>query len=213
MSLCDCTAGYPLEYCAARFLRQWEQREEALHASISGAAPSDSIVEALRYFQVARNFRGLAENKDQSVSSDIRSALITTRSDKSLASPIAKVEALAQSLELKFGQYNLSAATKLLWLSCRAPIIVYDKRAVRALSKHAHHMAIAGRYAAFTTAWRSEYEALASSIQVAVENLSRGRLFMPKTSYTDTQLVALSKQAWFTERVFDIFLWEVGGDG
>jgi hypothetical protein len=35
---------------------------------------------------------------------------------------------------------------------------------------------------------------------------------MYQSNLSDQELFDLSKQSWFKERVFDIFLWEVGGD-
>jgi hypothetical protein len=41
---------------------------------------------------------------------------------------------------------------------------------------------------------------------------ANGRAFMYQSNLSDQELFDLSKQSWFKERVFDIFLWEVGGD-
>jgi hypothetical protein len=68
-------------------------------------------------------------------------------------------------------------------------------------------------YAEYASAWRTEYKKANVGIEKAIANLKNGRAFMPKTSLTDTNLTKLAKQSWFKERVFDIFLWEVGGDG
>jgi hypothetical protein len=54
---------------------------------------------------------------------------------------------------------------------------------------------------------------LVKAIEGAISNLPGGRAFMPLTHFTDTELKALSTKTWFKECVFDIFLWEVGGDG
>ena len=127
--------------------------------------------------------------------------------------PVDKVEALAASLETNFCQFNLSAASKLLWLSFRTPYVVYDKRAAIALSRNSAHKSIAKNYTNFTNAWRAEYGRLFKQIKVAVANLPNAREFMPKTPLSNSELAALSTQSWFNERVFDIFLWEVGGAG
>lgn len=210
MSLASYTDVFPLEFCAARFLRQWEKREEALFNSISTRPTDAPLIEALRYFQVARNFARLT--KDPSSAKRIRETLLKVRSDNSLATPGDKVNALATSFQKDFGQFNLSAATKLLWLSFRAPYVVYDKRAVTALSKHAGHRAVAKSYTNFSDAWRAEFGKFDRAIATAILNLPSGRAFMPKTQFTDTELKALAAQVWFKERVFDIFLWEIGGN-
>lgn len=53
------TLDQPFEYCALRFLIQWEQRERALHEQISAELTSQQVRSALRHFQVARSFAGL----------------------------------------------------------------------------------------------------------------------------------------------------------
>jgi hypothetical protein len=44
----------PFEFCALRFLIQWEQREKSLHQQIADNPSLLHIRSALRYFQVAR---------------------------------------------------------------------------------------------------------------------------------------------------------------
>lgn len=197
---------FPLAFCAAKFLRQWEKHEASLYCAIS-AAPSDSAIsQALAYFQVARNFADL-KKKPESIGK-IRRALTGVRTDESLATEAEQAMALAQRMKEDFGQFNLSAATKLLWLSYRAPYIVHDRRAVIALSRRFSQKFNSRIYAEYATAWRAEYEVRSEDIGRAIASLPMGRAFMPRTCLTDEELVALSKEAWFKERVFDTFLWE-----
>lgn len=202
---------FPLAYCAARFLRQWEKHEASLYRGISSAPDDATVSKALAYFQVSRNFADLKKKPENL--GKIRSALVLVRQDETLASETAKVTALAKALEREFNKFNLSAATKLLWLSYRAPYIVHDKRAVTALSRRFKHKFDSRQYAEYAGAWRAEFDKIASDIEPAIASLSKGRDFMPRTSLTEMDLVDLAKQQWFKERVFDIFLWEVGGEG
>ena len=50
-----------------------------------------------------------------------------------------------------------------------------------------------------------------ASIQNAVEQLPKGRIFMRACPFSDQELVRWAKETWFMERVLDIFLWEIGG--
>ncbi|PKO37723.1 MAG: hypothetical protein CVU33_11640 [Betaproteobacteria bacterium HGW-Betaproteobacteria-6] len=201
---------FPLEYCALRFLLQWLRSEEALYQAISSAPSDKDIRSALAYFQVSRNFKGLS--KEPGKVAFIRKALISVRSKKAL-SPEKKVEKLTQCLESEFKQFNLSAASKLLWLSFREPFVIYDNRAVEALSKKLRREFSRRDYAEYSAAWRSEYAAVESEIEYAASQLPKGRIFMPSCRLTDRELLQLAKMPWFKERVFDIYLWEVGGDG
>lgn len=201
-------AEFPLEYCALRFLLQWLRREEALHQAIASEPSDEEIRDALAYFRVSRNFKGLSKESGKAAS--IRKALITVRNDKEL-SPEKKVEELAQSLETEFKKFNLSAASKLLWLSFREPFVIYDGRAVDALSNKLGREFSRRDYTEYLAAWRSEYAAIDSAIERAASQLPKGRVFMPSCRLTDEELLLLAKTPWFKERVFDIFLWEVGG--
>jgi hypothetical protein len=206
----DYLADFPLEFCALRFLIQWLRREEALFEAISATPTNDDIREALAYFQVSRNFKGLQDEPQKA--SLIRKALLRVRNSPSLTAE-QKVEHLALDLKRYFKQFNLSAATKLLWLSHKRPYVIYDKRAVTALSKKFKHKFSARSYVKYAQAWHTRYAEVGPAINSAVRELPKGRAFMPKCRLTDESLVRLVTKEWFKERVFDIFLWEVGGNG
>jgi hypothetical protein len=206
----DYRAEFPLEFCALRFLLQWLGSEQSLYRAIASSPTDEDIRKALAYFQVSRNFKGLS--KEPAKVTLIRDALLNTRSNRILSADM-KVEELARALQLRFEQFNLSAASKLLWLSFREPYVIYDKRAVEALSQKFKHKFSHRSYSQYAGAWRSQYADLESAIGTAVKELPKGRMFMPACRLTDEELLRLAGEAWFKERVFDIFLWEVGGDG
>ena len=195
------------EFCAFRFLAQWLESERGLHAAISSVPTEGDIRKALSYFQVARNFKGLKAPENATF---IVKSLKEVRTNEALSSPELKVKKLAHKLQERFGQFNLSAASKLLWLSYREPYIVYDNRAVRALKKKFGHRFDVRDYGAYSNAWREEYVKTEGLIQAAVEQLPKGRMFMRSCPLPDPKLVRLAKKVWFKERVFDVFLWEVG---
>ncbi len=201
---------YPFGFCAARFLRQWEQYEQAHFNAISKDPSDDDIINAIRYFRVSRNFPGLTE--DRRVAGTIRALLFDTRNDTALVSPVDKVNHLTTLFGENFDSFNLSAASKLLWLSIRSPIMVYDGRVASALSIRGGYANVIRDYENYTRAWRAEYEAVEVAIEKAIKNLPNGRAFMPYTQLTDAELVAFAEKQWFKERVFDIFLWELGGE-
>jgi hypothetical protein len=204
----DLTKEIPFEYCAMRFLRQWEQSEKELFDAVSNNPTGDSISDALKYFKVSRNFKDISKNPSLKIS--IKDDLISVLNDKSESGTVNKVNALTKKTQSLVKKANLSASTKLFWLSCRAPYIIYDSRAVRTLTKKAGHKGIANNYGKYVKAWRTEYDELSDQIEEAIEDLPNARLYMPKTKFTDRQLRSFSKKEWFKERVFDVFLWELG---
>jgi hypothetical protein len=200
---------FPLEYCALRFLVQWLRREKALYLAVSSNPTEEDIRKALSYFVVSRNFTGL--RKEPQKIGIIRNALIEVRNSQQLSDG-AKVERLASDLEKPFKKRNLSASSKLLWLSLRERVAIYDSRAVKALSGKFKHKFDKRSYQEYLVAWRSQYLEMRAAIEAAVKEIPKARTFMPACPLTDEALVTLSSENWFKERVFDIFLWEVGGD-
>lgn len=199
------TLDQPFEYCALRFLIQWEQRERALHEQISAEPTSQQVRSALRHFQVARSFAGLqADGAAQAVAD----ALHQVASDPN-SSPVQKVVGLAFRFEKRFNRFNLSAASKLLWLRHRLPYIIYDSRAAKALRVLGCAFED-GDYPEYVRAWRDRYSEREKAIRIAASRLYEIRTFLPRLGGSGADLTTLTAQPWFLERVFDIYLWEMG---
>lgn len=197
--------GY--EYYAFRFLTQWYEDELALHTAISAKPAEADVRKALSYFQVSRNFHGI--NKPGNLAF-ITQALQRVREDCSLSSPEAKVNELAKLLEETFCQSNVSAASKLLWLSQRRPFIICDSRATIALKREFHYKHAAASYEEYVKAWRKEFANHSEQINNAVNALPTGRPFMRACPTSDADLLRMVHEPWFLERVFDVLLWDVG---
>lgn len=158
--------GY--EYYAFRFLSQWYEDERALHKAIS-AKPTDADVrKALSYFQVSRNFHGI---KEPAKLAFVTRSLQKVREAVSLTSPLEKVSKLAEVLKGEFDQSNISAASKLLWLSHRCPFIICDSRATKALKRAFRHKRADESYEEYIKAWRNEYAKHEGQIGKAVKAL------------------------------------------
>lgn len=198
----------PFEYCALRFLMQWEQRERTLHGQIANNPSLDQIRSALRYFQVARTFRGL---KSDQAAQAVADALCQV-DEQSALSPEQKVTTLASRFKATFSQFNLSASSKLFWLRHKRPYIIYDSRAVAALRDLGCTFENAN-YVEYCNCWRNQYNQRKDAIKKAACRLHEVRSFLPLWHQTEAELKALALQPWFLERVFDIYLWEMGGEG
>jgi hypothetical protein len=200
---------FPFEFCALRYLLQWQRKEAALHLQIKAASPElPQLRKALRYFQVARNFRGLKHDPRAEV---VRDKLQEVRSRKDWSSE-QQVKTLATYFKEAEFQHNVSAASKLLWLSSRKPII-YDSRAFVALEKEYGHKGKKKDYDAYCRSWKRAYKNNEQAVLDAVNELPKVRAFLPGDTPADDQLLSLVREPWFRERVFDIYLWELGSDG
>lgn len=199
---------FPFEFCALRYLLQWQRKEADLHRLIRCEPPKpENVRKALRYFQVARNFNGLKDRAELVVG-----ALLKVRARTDL-SPVEKVSQLAESFKDAGFQYNLSAASKLLWFSSRRPFVIYDSRALAALQSDYGHTADKRDYEEYCATWKKAYGSHKKAILEAVNRLPTVRAFLPGNTPPDDKLLRLVTKPWFRERVFDIFLWELGGDG
>ncbi|MGZ0079706.1 hypothetical protein [Methylomonas sp. YC3] len=197
----------PFEFCALRFLLQWERSEKSLHREMKGTPSIADIRKSLRYFQVARNFSGLKDDgRAQMVSQALGS--IDLESD---LTPEQKVDRLARRFKRDFNQFNLSAASKLFWLKHKRPYIIYDSRAVSAL-KELGHTFDKRNYAAYCKSWREQYRLDRDNIKTAASRLIEIRGFLPAWHVDEETMSKLTRQPWFLERVFDIYLWEAGGE-
>ena len=87
------------EFCAFRFLAQWEENEYALYNAIRSTPTEKDIRKALSYFQVARNFEGLKEAANAAF---VVQSLLEVRADQALSSPPEKVHQLVKTLETRF---------------------------------------------------------------------------------------------------------------
>lgn len=199
---------FPFEFCALRYFLQWQRKEEALHTHLRSPKPElPYLRKALRYFQVARNFKGLKHDHRAAL---VRDALLEVRARKDL-SPEQQVSLLASAFRDADFQHNLSAASKLLWLSSRKPII-YDSRAFTALEEEYGHKGDKKDYEAYCASWKRAYKQNKQAVLRAVNELPKVRAFLPVATSVDKRLLALVHKQWFRERVFDVYLWELGGD-
>lgn len=197
----------PLEYCALRFLHQWQRRERVLHQQMSDNPSLLQIRSALQYFQVARNFKGLGT--DEAAPQAVANAFRQVDGDPRL-SPERKVFELASRFEERFDHFNLAAASKLFWLKHRRPYIIYDSRAVKALRDLGCKFENAN-YTEYCECWRKQYRRRRKQIKQAASRLHVVRKFLPQAA-TKSQLSDFASHPWFLERVFDIYLWEMGGE-
>lgn len=194
----------PYEYCAYRYLELWERIEKSLYRAISGAHSASQIRDALNYYKIARNFKGLKEDE---VAENISKELLKV--DGFRGSYSKNVEKLAESFKVSW-QYNLSAASKLLWLRYRSPYLIYDSRAVTALRRMGNKFKNAD-YTLYCEAWRKEFEKRSDEISLAARGLvNLPRKYTAAYNLKGDELTEIVDSEWFIERVFDIYLWEAG---
>jgi|ERR1041384_1118097 hypothetical protein len=195
----------PYEFCAYRFLELWERSEKPLHIALSGTPSGGQIRDALKYYRVARTFKGLCDEFAEKISEDLVEV-----SDRCEGDFSDKVTSLAERFKKNFDQFNLSAASKLLWLRNRHHYVIYDSRAVTALCRLGNKFNKAD-YSSYSEVWKVEYQKRSDEISLAAHGLvTLPRKYTAAFTLTDNELTELVDSEWFIERVFDIYLWEIG---
>jgi len=196
----------PYEYCALRFVIQWERHERALHEDISRKLSAEAIRTALSYFQVARGFAGLDEKAEM-----VAKALIKMSKGLNEGNVIDRVINLSDYFFREFNSKNLSAASKLLWLRCRNPVVILDSRTAAALNKLGYRVK-KGDYVSFYRAWHEEYGKRRFELQRAAKRLKELKSYTASWRRSADEFRADIEAVWFSERTFDLLLWELGDE-
>ncbi|MGB6340900.1 MAG: hypothetical protein WBF32_14095 [Candidatus Aminicenantaceae bacterium] len=202
-----------LQYCAQHYLRQWMTEERPLHEALNSEDREtilQGLSDAVRFFKVARNLpkkydvgRGLRRYEPLL---NIFQTFTTGRSPSS-ADFADHVDQFQRKLSSLYGRRDLiSIASKLLWLRYRDPFIIYDSRVRSAIGVSP------GDYPEFVMAWLSHFQHLESEIAVVRRSLPNLLpYFLADTADTEQVVHAACSESWFHQRVFDIYLWHIGG--
>jgi hypothetical protein len=184
----------------------WAKSEVRLHDALSRNEVSDAdISKALHYFKVARNFHGIQRKEN---AGRIASLVLEQSSHLTESNAANRVTSLADAFEKHFGSRNISAASKLLWLRKRFPVVILDSQAVSGLGMS---QAVARTdYPAYVRKWRDEFLEVHDEIRVAASKLSGIKEFTLLWESSNAEIKAITSTTWFHERVFDQFLWVKG---
>jgi len=193
------------EFCSIRYLWAWQRTQSKLHEELSQPNPDgDSIKAALVSYKVHRNFGKLDEGKCDKISE-----LLTSHSRYLTLNNVAsKVEELADAFYIEFGSNNLSAASKLLWLRKRSPVVIFDSRARKALLDLEYDFDPSD-YSGYLECWREEFADREAEIRHAAARLPEINEFTG-WQHSIKELKELVTSDWFVKQIFDTYLWETG---
>lgn len=198
------------EFCALRYLLLWSQKETRLHEQLSQDTPKvEGLRNALRHYGIARNFPGIDNDKTAEAVID---CLLEVSNDDTQCTE-QKVRILAERFKDTFKRLNLSAASKLLWLRYRKPFPIFDSRAFCGLQKlGVTELENQDKqdYKKYANAWKTAYKMNSDAIQKAVGRLPDALPFVRDWYQSKEEIASLAGQDWFQERIFDIYLWELG---
>jgi len=203
--------GLPsIDYCALHYLNEYLRREEEwLTVMREGEKPRklEVMQEFAGVYRIARNFPVEHEKSGPRFQKILD--LLTHLEPRQFEGDVLLEQVLYyrdQISELYGGRNCLSATTKFLWLKLQSPIIIYDSQARLALGTKIDDLP------AFYTEWRKAFSVYADDIAVACEKLAAVRQYSVKPGrVTEEFIEKTASQRWFQERVFDMLLWNTGG--
>lgn len=166
-------------------------------------------------YMVARSFKkdgsdGAVDRRWTTAAAHLKQAWHGTRpiNDEvhALAGRLGKVAPKTGTTEQKL----ISAATKFLWFAGKHNVRILDKRAVVALSQLTSLRGLGTDYSTYATAWQEQFSAHQRELEKAVSKLPAQLAWTRIDPKFHAEAKAVFQEAWFTDRVFDKYLWTIG---
>ena len=217
----DARMPWLMKHSALSYANQWFMTDRVLIRELVDADSSE--VNAAVLGDLAAKYmvsRGFKKDKDDPHSGSrrwIKAAVHLKDSVLSDAPVEVKVHALAIDLgrvapvQSATGTNLLSAATKFLWFAGQHRVRILDRRAVEALGRlRGLRGKLGSDYAVYDEVWQEQFDEHQGALGEAVAELP-GQLdwsLIPSEKHTEAK--AVFKQSWFSDRVFDKYLWTLG---
>ncbi|MFN8257707.1 MAG: hypothetical protein U0W24_18575 [Bacteroidales bacterium] len=193
------------EYCSLKYLDIYQQIEKNIIEGLKQENNADRL-EILKNgataFRIARNFKDFDNDNNKD---NILSILDKIKTPKTDSESIETVINFSNSLSKLFpGKNYYSASSKFLWLKFQSPIIIMDSRTIKALDKKLKPE----NYSQYYSLWKQTYSKYEKQIVKSCLGLPSVKNYFYNP---DMDISEIIHSKWFHERVFDIYLWEIGG--
>lgn len=196
------------DYFAYYYLNQWLAHDRCFTQKI---VSKDKVVrlrgfqDACKFYRVSRNlFKKYDEGKGYA---RYEPALDIFDCYEYLGSDAISTQLnIEHKVSEKYGHRSvLSLTTKLCWLKFRSPVVVYDSRAKVSLGYKGNDLK------EYSQIWHKEYAKFHNEIVASCNKLDKLSSYVVNNEVGDKQYIhELSKESWFHERVFDMYLWYHG---
>jgi hypothetical protein len=192
---------------AGAYADKWFRSERQIvrdYMTTERALRTAALQRAAGYFKIARN---MPRKYDTAVGLDRLGPVLSILEEPEYSAVDAaslrdRVRSLRRRLAVAYGGKDLlSAATKLLWLSHKSAVIIFDSQARAALGTRA------GDYEAYLDQWHIGFavarEEVLGACRVLAERQPDAALGISREEWKSTVL-----EEWFMMRVFDMQLWQ-----
>lgn len=168
----------------------------------------EGISEVLASYKVARSFKNIEKPGKRYW---LLFSLVNKRSNKLKSNDVvSSVKDLASDIEKKYGQYAISAASKLMWFYSRGTVVIYDELARAALEEISGIKIRKSDYEGFYRLWHLEYKKNKTEIAKSSIKLPSVKSFSMASDIPDKSIFNIVESRWFQKRVFDYYLWHTG---
>jgi hypothetical protein len=195
-----------LKYAALGYLNQWLDKDSHYIAGLLSTNTKERIEalkKAVAFYRIARNLP-LEHDRGQRLQ-PLLSLIDGAREMRvSEDNVVEAVEEFAGRVSAIYGGNAMtSLSSKVMWLTHKSPVIIYDSQARKALGAKA-------RLHEYYPRWREKYRTVQPQIDEACEELVRVRDYCANPEIGEMELRKLAAEQWFKERVFDVHLWRIG---
>ena len=198
-------------YFALHYLNLWLTKDCKWCEALAGENEEKKLValaEAAVHYSVARNLpkafdveKGIPRYKPVLDAIDNLDP-ITFQGDLLIPSI---VEVKSQISGTYGGPDLISLTTKFLWLKMKSPVVIYDGRAMKALGAKPKNIED------YYSRWQKLFASFGNEISVACALLHKVPEYSAPHAATPQYIEGIASQPWFKERVFDVYLWDLGG--
>ena len=198
------------EYCSLHYLNQWLSHDKGycqVLANGSRSAKLTTLKNAGGFYRIARNLPSeYDEKKGLNRYEPVLDIIDSIKPIQFKNNPVKEILEIERRISKMYGNKSvLSLTTKFLWLKIKHPILIYDSRARIALGTEN------GILDSFYKKWREEFATFQREIVKACSKLPElNKYSVDQEVGTKEYIREISGEAWFQERVFDIYLWNKG---
>lgn len=200
------------EFCSLHYLNQWILRDSGYCEALANGSEDEklnALYKAAAFYRISRNLPLAAdENIGLPRYKPLLDVLDSVRPSDFKANVIQGIREVESAISKKYRDKGvLSLTTKVLWLKLKRPIIIYDARARQAIGTKDRDL---HRY---YSEWRRAFKRHSEQIVAACGKLvTMSKYTIDEDIATPRYIKDITAEPWFHERVFDVYLWNRGGD-
>ncbi len=199
-------------YFALHYLNLWLTYDCEFCKALQGhdeARKLTALSNAATFYKVARNLPKACDVGEGTLRYKPVLDVIDALDPSTFQEPrlISSIDRVHNQISEKYRRRRVtSLTTKFLWLKMKSPIIIYDKRARKALGTKPDLRA----YYAEWRKWRKQFNSASDEINTACASLPKVTEYSAPDAPTPQYVEEIASQVWFKERVFDVYLWSKG---